>query len=191
MGGVGSGAGDVAGCGEMEDFRVGTGFDVHRLVAGRPLVLCGVKFDHPRGLLGHSDADAPAHALADALLGAAALGDIGRHFPDTDPRWKGTDSMALLARVAAMLREEGWAVGNADVTVIAEEPKIGPRAAEMRERLAAALGVDAGAVSVKAKTMEKLGPVGAGEAIAAQAVASIRRIGPGAAGPGESGTGEA
>ena len=149
--------------------RVGTGFDIHRLAPGRRLVLCGAAFDSPRGLLGHSDADAPVHALIDALLGAAALGDVGTLFPDTDPRWKGADSMGLLRRTAALLRENGWRPANADITIFAEEPKISPRAPEMRANLATALGIGAGAVSVKAKTMEGLGPVGAREAIAAEA----------------------
>lgn len=153
--------------------RTGTGFDIHRLVPGRRLVLCGAVFDFPFGLLGHSDADAPVHALADALLGATALGDIGRLFPDTDPKWAGADSVELLRKVVALLRENGWRPVNADVTILAEAPKIGPRAPEMRANLAAALGVDPGAVSVKATTMEKLGPVGAREAIAAQAAVLV------------------
>ena len=153
--------------------RVGSGFDIHRLAPGRRLVLCGARFDSPRGLLGHSDADAPVHALVDALLGAAALGDIGTLFPDSDPRWEGADSMELLRRTVALLRENGWRPVNADLTVFAEEPKISPRAPEMRANLAAALGLGPGAVSVKGKTMEKLGPVGAGEAIAAQAAVLV------------------
>ena len=151
-------------------FRVGTGFDIHRLVPGRRLVLCGVEFEFPFGLFGHSDADAPTHALMDALLGAAALGDIGHLFPDTDPEWEGADSVRLLEAVVALLRGKGWRVANADVTILAEAPKIAPRVAEMRARLAAPLGVPVDAVSVKATTMEKLGPIGAREGIAAQAV---------------------
>ncbi|MBQ6104122.1 MAG: 2-C-methyl-D-erythritol 2,4-cyclodiphosphate synthase [Kiritimatiellae bacterium] len=151
-------------------FRIGTGFDVHRLVPGRRLVLCGVEFEFPFGLFGHSDADAPTHALMDALLGAAALGDIGHLFPDTDPEWEGADSIRLLEAVVALLRGKGWRVVNADVTILAEAPKIAPRVAEMRARLAAPLGVPVDAVSVKATTMEKLGPIGAREGIAAQAV---------------------
>ena len=154
-------------------FRIGTGFDIHRLVPGRRLVLCGVDFEFPFGLFGHSDADAPTHALMDALLGAAALGDIGHLFPDTDPEWKDADSIRLLEAVVALLRRKGWRVVNADLTILAEAPKIAPRVAEMRERLAAPLGVPVDAVSVKATTMEKLGPVGAREGIAAQAVALI------------------
>ena len=157
-------------------FRVGTGFDIHRLVPGRRLVLCGVEFAFPFGLFGHSDADAPTHALMDALLGAAALGDIGHLFPDTDPEWEGADSIQLLEAVVALLRRKGWRVVNADLTILAEAPKIAPRVQEMRERLAAPLGVPVDAVSVKATTMEKLGPVGAREGIAAQAVALIESI---------------
>ena len=153
--------------------RVGTGFDIHRLSPGRRLVLCGAEFDSPLGLLGHSDADAPVHALVDALLGAAALGDIGTLFPDTDPALAGADSMEMLRETVRLLRSRGWRPANADVTVFAETPKISPRAPEMRENLASALGIGAGAVSVKGKTMEKLGPVGAGQAIAAQAAVLV------------------
>ena len=157
-------------------FRIGTGFDIHRLVPGRRLVLCGVEFEFPFGLFGHSDADAPTHALMDALLGAAALGDIGHLFPDTDPEWEGADSIRLLEAVVALLRRKGWRVANADLTILAEAPKIAPRVQEMRERLAAPLGVPVDAVSVKATTMEKLGPVGAREGIAAQAVALLESV---------------
>ena len=157
-------------------FRIGTGFDVHRLVPGRRLVLCGVEFEFPFGLFGHSDADAPTHALMDALLGAAALGDIGHLFPDTDPEWEGADSIRLLEAVVALLRRKGWRVANADLTILAEAPKIAPRVQEMRERLAAPLGVPVDAVSVKATTMEKLGPIGAREGIAAQAVALLESV---------------
>ena len=156
--------------------RVGTGFDIHRLVPGRRLVLCGVEFEFPFGLFGHSDADAPTHALMDALLGAAALGDIGHLFPDTDPEWEGADSIRLLEAVVALLRRKGWRVANADLTILAEAPKIAPRVQEMRERLAAPLGVPVDAVSVKATTMEKLGPIGAREGIAAQAVALLESV---------------
>lgn len=157
-------------------FRIGTGFDIHRLVPGRRLVLCGVEFEFPFGLFGHSDADAPTHALMDALLGAAALGDIGHLFPDTDPEWEGADSIRLLEAVVALLRRKGWRVANADLTILAEAPKIAPRVQEMRERLAAPLGVPVDAVSVKATTMEKLGPIGAREGIAAQAVALLESV---------------
>ena len=158
-------------------FRVGTGFDIHRLVPGRRLVLCGVEFEFPFGLFGHSDADAPTHALMDALLGAAALGDIGHLFPDTDPEWEGADSIRLLEAVVALLRRKGWRVANADLTILAEAPKIAPRVQEMRERLAVPLGVPVDAVSVKATTMEKLGAIGARQGIAAQAVALIESAG--------------
>lgn len=157
-------------------FRIGTGFDIHRLVPGRRLVLCGVEFEFPFGLFGHSDADAPTHALMDALLGAAALGDIGHLFPDTDPEWEGADSIRLLEAVVALLRRKGWRIANADLTILAEAPKIAPRVQEMRERLAAPLGVPVDAVSVKATTMEKLGPIGAREGIAAQAVALLESV---------------
>ena len=153
--------------------RIGFGYDIHRLVPGRRLILCGVAFESPVGLLGHSDADAPVHALCDALLGAAALGDIGHLFPDTDPRWEGADSLDLLAQVCARIREAGYEVGNADVTILAEAPKIAPHVPEMRRRIAAAMNTDVSAVSIKATTMEKLGPIGAREGIAAQAVALL------------------
>lgn len=153
--------------------RIGFGYDIHRLVPGRRLILCGVAFESPVGLLGHSDADAPVHALCDALLGAAALGDIGHLFPDTDPRWEGADSLDLLAQVCARIREAGYEVGNADVIILAEAPKIAPHVPEMRRRVAAAMNTDVSAVSIKATTMEKLGPIGAREGIAAQAVALL------------------
>ncbi|MBQ7667662.1 MAG: 2-C-methyl-D-erythritol 2,4-cyclodiphosphate synthase [Kiritimatiellae bacterium] len=153
--------------------RIGTGFDIHRLAAGRPLVLCGARFDSDKGLLGHSDGDAPLHALCDALLGAAALGDIGRLFPADDPQWEGADSTALLRIVRDKVAGAGFRVANVDITVIAEKPKVSPRAAEMRRNVASALGMDEGSVSVKAKTMEGLGEIGRGEAIAAQAVALL------------------
>ena len=156
--------------------RVGFGFDIHRLVPGRRLVLCGVEYTgSPVGLLGHSDADAPLHALMDALLGAAALGDIGHLFPDTDPAWEGADSMDLLREVARRVADAGWRVANVDVTILAEAPKIAPRSAEMRARMADGLGLPVDRVSLKATTMEKLGPIGAREAIAAQAVALLEK----------------
>ena len=156
--------------------RVGFGFDIHRLVSGRRLVLCGVEYaDSPVGLLGHSDADAPLHALMDAMLGAAALGDIGHLFPDTDPAWEGADSMDLLREVARRVADAGWRVANVDVTILAEAPKIAPRSAEMRGRMADGLGLPVDCVSLKATTMEKLGPIGAREAIAAQAVALLEK----------------
>lgn len=155
--------------------RVGTGFDVHPLVAGRPLILGGVRLEHPRGLAGHSDADVLAHAVADALLGAAGLGDLGRHFPPGDARYAGADSLGLLSRVRALVAAQGWAIGNVDATVIAEAPRLAPHLDAMRANLARALGVPLADVSVKAKTSEKLGYVGREEGIAAQAVALIQR----------------
>ena len=157
------------------DIRIGEGWDSHILVAGRPLILGGVHVPHPQGLQGHSDADALCHAITDALFGAVALGDIGKHFPDTDERFAGADSIALLAEAARRVREAGWALGNVDATIVAQAPKMAPHIAAMRERLAAALGVAVGQVSVKAKTAEKLGPVGRGESIEARAVCLLVR----------------
>jgi 2-C-methyl-D-erythritol 2,4-cyclodiphosphate synthase len=154
-------------------FRVGQGFDSHALVAGRRLVLGGVDIPHAKGLAGHSDADALIHALCDALLGAAALGDLGRHFPDTDPKYRGADSRALLRAVAQKVREAGWDIANVDATVIAEAPKLAPHIPAMVANLAADLGIGAREVNVKAKTAEKLGALGRGEGIAAQAVALL------------------
>ena len=153
--------------------RVGFGYDTHRLVEGRPLVLGGVRIPHARGLAGHSDADAVCHAVTDALLGAAAAGDIGRHFPDTDPRWRGAASVDLLASVVALVRGRGFSVGNVDVVVIAERPKLAPHVPGMRERLAAVLDVDPDRISVKAKTAEGLDAVGRGEGVAVHAVALL------------------
>ena len=153
--------------------RSGIGFDSHRLAEGRRLVLGGVEIPHGRGLLGHSDADALAHALCDALLGAAAAGDIGQHFPDTDPQWKGADSMALLAHVVALLHRTGWRIVNTDATIIAEAPKLAPHIPAMRARLAQAMGLDTAQVSVKAKTAEGMDAVGKGEGISAWAIATI------------------
>lgn len=149
--------------------RIGNGFDVHRLVEGLPLTLCGVTIEHTHGLLGHSDADVAIHALCESLLGAAALGDIGRHFPDSDPRYKGIDSRRLLRRVVALLADEGWHTGNADITIIAQAPKMAPHIEKMRQNMADDLGIDLGAVSVKATTTERLGYTGRGEGIAALA----------------------
>lgn len=154
--------------------RIGTGFDSHRLVEGRPLILGGVRIECERGLAGHSDADALSHAVADALLGAASLGDIGVHFPDDDPRCAGMDSLKILAEVAALVRRSGHRLENVDATVICERPRLRPHIEEMRSNLAAALAVEIGAVSVKAKTAEALGAIGRGEGIAAQAVALLR-----------------
>ena len=150
--------------------RIGFGYDVHRLVEGRPLILGGVRVPSDRGLDGHSDADVLAHAVADALLGAAALGDIGAHFPDTDERWRGADSLLLLAEVARLVGEAGWRVGNVDGTLVLERPKIRPHVDAMRANLAAAMGVEVGAVSVKATTNERMGFAGREEGAAAHAV---------------------
>jgi 2-C-methyl-D-erythritol 2,4-cyclodiphosphate synthase len=150
--------------------RIGEGWDTHALVLGRPLVLGGVTIAHSHGLAGHSDADALAHAVTDALLGAAALGDIGRHFPDTDPAFKAADSMHLLAEAASRVRAAGFEIGNIDSTVIAQAPKLAPHIDAMRARLAEVLGLSTGQVNVKAKTAEKMGPVGEGRAIEARAV---------------------
>ena len=154
----------------MSTFRIGQGFDVHQLVPGRRLVIGGVEIAHDLGLLGHSDADVLLHAICDALLGAAALGDIGRHFPDSDPRYKGIDSRELLRRVAGLVREEGFVPGNVDATIIAEAPRMAPHVPAMVAHIAADLGIDEDAVNVKATTTEKLGFAGRGEGIAAQAV---------------------
>ena len=162
-----------------DQFRVGEGWDSHQLVSGRPLVLGGVSIAHSHGLLGHSDADALAHAITDALLGAAGLGDIGRHFPDTDPAYRGADSLHLLAEAARRVRAEDWDIANVDSTVLAQAPKMAPHIAAMRERLAQALGLDAAAVNVKAKTAEGLGPVGEGRSIEARAVCLLYRSAPG------------
>ena len=156
-------------------FRIGEGWDTHALVPGRKLVLGGVEIPHSHGLLGHSDADALLHAITDALLGAAALGDIGRHFPDTDARFAGADSGVLLAEAAKRVREAGWVVGNVDATIVAQAPKMAPHIPAMVERIAAFLGVAASQVNVKAKTAEKMGPVGRGEAIEARAVCLLLR----------------
>lgn len=154
-------------------FRVGTGFDVHALVEKRPLILAGVQIPYEKGLLGHSDADVALHALMDALLGAAGMGDIGKHFPDTDVKYEGADSRRLLRIVVEMLRTDGWQVNNADVTIIAQRPKLAPYIATMRELVAKDLGIMENAVNIKATTTEKLGFTGRGEGIAAEAVASI------------------
>lgn len=155
--------------------RIGQGYDVHRLVEGRALILGGVCIPYEKGLLGHSDADVLTHAVMDALLGAAALGDIGKLFPDTDPAYAGADSIALLRAVTALLGEKGWRVGNVDVTVIAQRPKLAPYRETMRQNLAAAMEVDTDAVSVKATTEEGLGFTGRGEGMAAMAVALLVR----------------
>jgi len=162
----------------MTTIRVGQGFDVHRFAApeeGRLLMLMGCVVPHDRGLAGHSDADVMLHALMDALLGAAGLGDIGQHFPDTDAAYKGVDSAVLLTRVMGDLAERGWQVVNVDLCLIGERPKIGPHRQQMRERVAQLLGIPPDAVNVKATTTEKLGFTGRGEGLAAQAVVLIQR----------------
>lgn len=155
--------------------RIGHGMDVHRLVEGRRLILCGVEVPHTLGLLGHSDADVATHALMDALLGAAALGDIGKLFPDTDERYRGADSIGLLMEVCALLRREGYALGNADVTIVAQRPKLRPYIDEMRLHLARAMGVEEGRVSVKATTTEHLGFEGEELGISAHAVCLLEK----------------
>ena len=160
----------------MTKLRVGHGYDVHRLVEGRALILGGVTVPFDRGLLGHSDADVLTHAVMDALLGAAALGDIGQLFPDSDAAYAGADSIALLERVTALLREHGWQVGNVDATVVAQAPRLAPYIPEMRRRLAEAMGLDVDCVSVKATTEERLGFTGSGGGMAAHAVALIERL---------------
>ncbi len=157
------------------DFRIGNGFDVHRLVEGRRCVICGVDIPFELGLLGHSDADVALHALADAILGAAAMGDIGLHFPDTDERWRGADSRMLLRHVVTLVAEKGYKVINADITVIAQRPKMRPYVDAMRANVAADLGIDTDAVSVKATTTEGLGFTGRAEGIAAQASVLLSR----------------
>ncbi len=156
--------------------RVGIGYDYHRLVEGRKLVLGGVEIPFGKGLAGHSDGDVLTHAICDALLGAAGLGDIGQHFPDSDPQWKGADSMQFLARVVDLLGEKGLRVAQVDCIVLAQEPKLAPHIAPMRERLAKPLGIEQAQVNVKAKTTEGLEAIGRGEAMAAQAVALLESI---------------
>lgn len=156
--------------------RFGMGYDVHRLVEGRKLILGGVEVHHSLGLLGHSDADVLLHAISDALLGAAALGDIGRHFPDTDPAFEGADSRKLLAKVVELIGEKGYRVGNVDATIVAQKPKLMPFIPQMNENIARVLGVDPDQVNVKATTEEKLGFTGSEEGISAYAVAGIEKL---------------
>jgi 2-C-methyl-D-erythritol 2,4-cyclodiphosphate synthase len=153
--------------------RIGQGFDIHALVPGRKLIIGGVEIAYERGLAGHSDADVLLHAICDALLGAAGLGDIGTHFPDTDPQYRGVDSRVILRRVSRLVKASGMLVANIDATIIAQAPKMAPHIARMRENIAQDLGLLAGAVNVKAKTAERLGAVGRGEGIAAEAVALL------------------
>ena len=159
----------------MNDMRIGHGYDVHRLVEGRALILGGVRIDYEKGLLGHSDADVLTHAVMDALLGARAMGDIGKHFPDTDAKWKGADSLALARAVRALVTADGWQIGNVDVTVIAQAPKLAPHIPAMRQNLADALEIDLDRVSIKATTEEHLGFTGEGLGIAAHAVCLLHR----------------
>ena len=156
------------------NFRIGEGWDVHALVPGRALVLGGVTVPHTLGLLGHSDADVLLHAITDALLGAAGLGDIGRHFPDTDPQFKGADSTVLLAEAMRRVRAAGWELGNLDSTIVAQAPRLAAHIPAMRTTIARTLGVDEGQINVKAKTAERLGPVGQGLAMEARAVALLQ-----------------
>jgi 2-C-methyl-D-erythritol 2,4-cyclodiphosphate synthase len=150
--------------------RIGHGYDLHQLVEGRPLLLGGIQIAHPRGLLGHSDGDVVVHAICDAILGAIAAGDIGQHFPETDERYQDISSSELLRQVVALMRAEGWRVGNVDVTICAEQPRVGPQRMAMRGRIAELIGIPVTCVSIKAKTNEGLDAVGRGEAIAATAV---------------------
>ena len=153
--------------------RIGQGYDVHRLVEGRKLILGGVDVPYEFGLLGHSDADVLTHAVMDALLGAAGMGDIGRHFPDTDPQYAGADSLKLLAAVVKKLADAGWAIGNVDSTIVAQRPKLAPYLAEMQQNLASVMGICTDQVNIKATTEEKLGFTGSGEGMAAQAIALL------------------
>ena len=160
----------------MSDYRTGLGWDVHRLVRGRPLVLGGVKIPADFGLDGHSDADVLSHAITDAILGSVALGDIGMHFPDSDPRWKGADSLKFLSHARDLMRKQGFELVNIDSTVILEKPKLKDYRFDIRERLASTLDIDIERVSVKFKTAEKIGPVGEGKSAEAQAIVTVRRI---------------
>jgi len=156
-------------------FRVGIGYDIHRLVEDRRLMIAGVEVPHTHGALAHSDGDVVLHAVADALLGAAGLGDLGEQFPDTSPKWAGADSAAILARVVEMVRDAGWQVAGTDANVLLEKPKLGRHKAAMRRRLADLLGLSPDAVGLKARTMEGLGPIGEGQAVAAQAVVLLEK----------------
>lgn len=157
----------------MNLFRVGVGNDIHRLVEGRKLILGGVEISYERGLLGHSDGDSLTHAITDALLGAAGLGDIGSHFSDKDPQWAGADSLVFLRHACGLLEESGFEIANVDATILAERPKMAPHVVEMKARLAEAMGIDQSQINIKAKTNEGLDAIGRGEAIGAQAVALI------------------
>ncbi len=157
--------------------RVGIGYDLHRLEPGRPLILGGVEVPFDKGLAGHSDGDALAHAITDALLGAAALGNIGQHFPDTDPAYKNADSMELLRKASELVRDRGYTIGNLDANIIAQQPKLNPHLDAMRTRLSEVLGIEIGRISVKAKTNELVGPEGRGEAMSTQAIVLLERGG--------------
>ncbi|MBP6224237.1 MAG: 2-C-methyl-D-erythritol 2,4-cyclodiphosphate synthase [Rhizobacter sp.] len=159
----------------FQGFRIGEGWDTHALVAGRALILGGVHIPHTHGLLGHSDADALSHAITDALFGAMAMGDIGKHFPDTDEQFRGADSVALLAETARRVRAAGWKIGNIDSTIVAQAPKMAPHILGMRLRLAQALGLELDQINIKAKTAEGMGPVGRGESIETRAVCLLHR----------------
>jgi 2-C-methyl-D-erythritol 2,4-cyclodiphosphate synthase len=157
------------------DFRVGIGYDAHPLIKGRPLILGGVTIDHPKGLLGHSDADALAHALCDAILGAAALGDMGKYFPNTDLKWKNANSLAMLKECARLAKDKGWAIGNMDSTIICQEPKLSGYIGSMIKKIAETLEISADKISIKAKTTEELGFEGRQEGISAQAVVLLQK----------------
>jgi 2-C-methyl-D-erythritol 2,4-cyclodiphosphate synthase len=157
------------------EFRVGTGYDAHKFVAGRPLILGGVTVPHEKGLLGHSDADALAHAVSDAILGAAALGDMGKHFPDTDPKWKDADSLKMLKECVRLVGEKGWIVGNVDSTIICQKPKLSAHLGLMAQNIAITLGVSVEKVSVKAKTNEEMGFEGRQEGLSTQAVVLLQK----------------
>ena len=159
----------------FQSFRIGEGWDTHALVSGRALILGGVHIPHTHGLLGHSDADALSHAITDALFGAVAMGDIGKHFPDTDEQFRGADSVALLSEAARRVRAAGWKIGNIDSTIVAQAPKMAPHILGMRLRLAQALGLEFDQINIKAKTAEGMGPVGRGESIETRAVCLLHR----------------
>jgi len=157
------------------NIRVGIGYDAHRLVLGRPLILGGVTVPYEKGLLGHSDADVLSHALCDAVLGASSLGDIGRHFPDTDPRWKGADSLMLLRECVRLATEKGWRVVNVDSILVCQKPKLASYLPQMTEKISEAMGIESSCVNVKAKTTEEMGFEGRGEGLSAQAIVMIRK----------------
>ncbi len=157
------------------DFRVGTGYDAHKLVVGRPFILGGVIVPHDMGLLGHSDADVLAHAISDAVLGALALGDLGKYFPDSDPKWKGADSLTLLKECVRLVKEKGWEIANVDSTIVCQKPKLAPHIPGMIEKVSQALGVSLDRVSVKAKTTEEMGFEGRQEGVSAQAVVMLQK----------------